>query len=395
MKPLAIALAALLFFGILTIWVPELWAWSAVQCGIFLIAALRLLERDPIELRIIYLPLTMAGVWPMLQVATGHTLARPETWMAVLTWETFLVIFLLACELLTEAKALIWFLKIVSLGGSLLAVLSIAQDYSSPGKIFWIFPSGYAADVLGPFVNRNQFAAWLELLVPVTLYLAVTDRRFVVLYGTGAAIMISSVIASGSRAGSFLVVAESVGVMLLFIARNNFPRKAMVIRSVQLAGLASIAIAVVGSETLRTRLESFGPEPLRMDALKASMQMTADHPWLGIGLGAWSTVYPRYATIDTGVFMNQAHNDWIQWAAEGGIPFVLLLAILATMLWKPAFRSIYGLGIISFLAHAFLDYPMQQRPVLACWFFAIAGATVAESSLRSRVTGSIPGQRTF
>jgi O-antigen ligase len=197
--------------------------------------------------------------------------------------------------------------------------------------------------------------------------------------------MFSSVIASGSRMGSVLVVAEVVGVIVIFAARNKLPRKTLVIRSVQFASLAAVAVALAGSQTLRTRLEAFGPEPLRADALRASIKMIEDHPAMGIGLGAWSTVYPRYASIDTGVFMNQAHNDWVQWAAEGGVPFLLLLVLLAAQLCKPAFRSIYGVGVVAFLLHSFVDYPMQQRPALACWFFAIAGAAVSVKNVRTHL----------
>jgi O-antigen ligase len=112
------------------------------------------------------------------------------------------------------------------------------------------------------------------------------------------------------------------------------------------------------------------------------MRMTADRPWMGAGLGTWSTVYPKYAHIDTGEFMNQAHNDWVQWAAEGGVPFVLLMILFAAALCGPAFQSVYGIGAVVFLLHAFVDYPMQQRPALAAWFFAMAGAAVAAGTLQ-------------
>jgi hypothetical protein len=380
MKPFPAALAALLFFGILTQWVQELWAWAVFQVGIFMLAALRLVVSRRVRFHPASLPLAMAAAWPLLQLASAETVARGETWSAVLNWGTYLWVFLLACDTLAEAAARNWFLKAISLGAALLAILSIAQKYSAAGKIFWLFPSGYADDVLGPFVNRNHYAVWVELLLPVALYLAAMDRRSRVLYGTGAAIMLGSVIAGGSRMGSVLVLAEAIGVMALFAARNDLPQRARVIRSIQFAGLAAIAVAVSGSQILRTRLEALGPEPLRVDALHASLKMIGDRPWAGSGLGTWSIMYPRYAGIDTGAFMNQAHNDWAQWAAEGGLPFLLLLFVFAACLSKPAFRSIYGLGVIALLLHALVDYPMQQRPALAGWFFAIAGAAVARNA---------------
>jgi hypothetical protein len=92
-------------------------------------------------------------------------------------------------------------------------------------------------------------------------------------------------------------------------------------------------------------------------------------------------MYPRYTGLDTGVTVNQAHNDWAQWAAEGGLPFLLVMIFFAGLLCKPAFRSIYGMCVAAVLLHALVDYPMQQRPALAAWWFAMAGAAWARGAV--------------
>jgi O-antigen ligase len=112
--------------------------------------------------------------------------------------------------------------------------------------------------------------------------------------------------------------------------------------------------------------------------------MFHDRPWFGFGLGAWSIAYPAYALYDDGTFVNQAHNDWAQWAVEGGLPFVLLLAAFAATLVGRAWRCIWGLGVIAVFLHCCVDYPMQQRPALAGWFFALAGAVAASGSPEPR-----------
>ena len=145
----------------------------------------------------------------------------------------------------------------------------------------------------------------------------------------------------------------------------------------QFGALAAAGVAVVGCQSLLSRFAGTAGDALRWDALRASVRMVRDHPWAGSGLGTWPSMYPRYAGFDSGLYMNQAHNDWAQWAAEGGLPFLLLMIFFAGTLMKPAFRSIYGVGIGAFLLHALLDYPMQQRPALAAWFFLVAGAVYA------------------
>src|SRR5206468_1854448 len=122
--------------------------------------------------------------------------------------------------------------------------------------------------------------------------------------------LFASVIASGSRAGAALVCCEMAAVLgALAISRRG--------RSVgPTLAVVLIAVAIGGWADLRDRLRSAGPEPLRADALRASLEMVRDHPLMGTGLGTWPHIYPRYADFDTGLVMNQAHNDWAQWAAE-------------------------------------------------------------------------------
>jgi O-antigen ligase len=258
----------------------------------------------------------------------------------------------------------------------------VAQNYGSPDKIFWLFPSGFDEGVLGPFVNRNQFAAWVELLLPVAL--AATEER-AALYWTAAAIFVGSAIACASRAGSALVLSECLAVALALLASRAAPRRAVALWALQLALFAALAIGIAGWQGLRDRILNSSGEALRIDAARASLAMVKDRPWAGSGLGTWPEMYPRYASLDTGVVVNQAHNDWLQWAAEGGLPFLSLMAIFAAALSKPAFRSIYGLGVAAFLLHALVDYPMQQRPALAAWFFAVAGAACARRGGAGRI----------
>jgi hypothetical protein len=377
MKTAVLALTGLLLYGVLSLWIEPRWAWSLCQVGIFFLAGCLAVRSHRFHPDAAMLVLAAAAAWPFLQIAAGSSVSACETWSAALNWFTFLVVFLLARHVLTEPGARGWFLRVVPIAGALLAAVATAQNYSSSGKIFWMFPSGFSDDVFGPFVNRNQFAAWIELLLPIALYRAAADRRLRALYGCSAAVMLGSVIASASRAGSVLACAEVVAVMALLAVRRAVPRRALLAGAVQFIVLASIAGAVMGWQGLRHRFDTPGTEALRVDAVRASLQMVRERPLMGGGLGTWSTLYPRYAGFDAGVFVNQAHNDWVQWAAEGGVPFFLFLAVFAALLCKPAVQSIYGLGTVAFLLHALVDYPMQQRPALAAWFFAVAGAAMA------------------
>ena len=95
--------------------------------------------------------------------------------------------------------------------------------------------------------------------------------------------------------------------------------------------------------------------------------MIAAHPWVGWGLGCWPAVYPAFATFDPGVIVNQAHSDWLQWTAEGGLPVGLaMLSSRSLGIYRPAIRSIWGIGVFAVLIHAAFDYPFS-RPAIGAW----------------------------
>jgi O-antigen ligase len=64
--------------------------------------------------------------------------------------------------------------------------------------------------------------------------------------------------------------------------------------------------------------------------------------------------------------VNQAHSDWLQWTAEGGLPVGLAMLALAVWACKPAIRSIWGIGVLAVLVHALFDYPFS-RPATGAW----------------------------
>ena len=96
-------------------------------------------------------------------------------------------------------------------------------------------------------------------------------------------------------------------------------------------------------------------------------------------MGTWAVAYPRFALSDSGYYVNQAHNDWAQWLAEGGVPLFLLMLGTAALTARPALESGWGIGPLAVYLHCLVDYPMHQRPALAAWLFVLTGAVAARS----------------
>ena len=274
-------------------------------------------------------PLGAAVLWGLVQLCLGRTVYRWETWNAVLTWTTQLVCFFLGLQILATRKVRGQFLQALFYFGFALSVISTLQLFTAEGNVFWLFPSGYKDLVLGPFVYHNQFAAFVEMVFPLAIVAALRDRARTLIYAGMGAALYASVIASASRAGAGLVTLELAAILAIAVARRLISmRTAGAVATCFVVGVVCFG-AVVGWQTLWDRLHLPDLYTTRGELLRSSIDMVRERPGMGFGLGTWPTVYPGYAYSDDGLFTNRAHNDWAQWAAEGGLPFFLLMLSIA------------------------------------------------------------------
>lgn len=325
--------------------------------------------------------IAVAAAWGALQVAAGWSVDRGATLDAALNWVTNLAAFLIAADLYRNGERRERFLNSTLIFAGILAVVSIFTFLTSPvGRIFWIFDSGSESRTLGPFVYPNQYAAFVEAALPLAIVSMIRDRRQWTLYAVIVATLFGSVVAGGSRAGTILCLAEILMIPTIAFWRGLI--NSGLLARVALGSLAAVVIltAVVGWEPLWKRLQEPHPYSLRKDLVLSSIVMVRDRPLTGFGLGTWPEAYPGYARFDDGTYVNQAHNDWMQWAVEGGLLFLAVMLMIAVWSVGPAVRSLWGVGILSVWLHALIDYPMQQRPALAAFFFALLGALAATSA---------------
>jgi hypothetical protein len=382
--PYLLVLAALFAFAIVTLWVPAYWPVAVFQVGIFALCAVCLWRCPPARIPYPAIPLAAAVLLGLVQLAASLTVYAFDTQTAVVHWTTFLAVFLTAFCLFQQTdldrwfrSAMLWFAFVVSVWATL-------QTFTSGGKVLWLFPTIYSP-VMGPILYRNHYAAFIEVVLPIALYKALRSRHNSLLYSGMAAAMYASVIACASRAGTVLATAEILVVAVLMAARGVTTGRAIGAALLRAAVLFVAFTAVVGWEHVWDRFWQPDPMTLRREFNISSLHMIAGHPYIGTGLGTWPTIYPKYAIVDPGTFANQAHDDWLQFTAEGGIPFGVLLFTLLIWSLRPAFRSIWGIGVVAVFLHAFVDYPFS-RPALGSWPILILAMLAAAPRSARRVS---------
>ncbi len=303
--------------------------------------------------------------YPQKIVASG--------WAGVLFWFTAAAITCVAAQVFREPGEANRFRHLFIVFGTAVCVLDLLEQASQTDKYFWFIPSRYST-VFGPFAYWNNFAEFVELLLPVTLWRGLGSRHPSAPYLVCGAIQIAAVVASGSRAGTVLVCLELLAVIGLAYGRNR--NRVLLLGAALALLLTAVFVYSAGSGLLLAKLQAHDQLAVRRNIDRSSLAMIQARPLTGWGLGTYVPVYRMFARYDDGTYVNRAHNDWLEWAAEGGVFFAG--AMLAILLWtiRPAIRSGWGLGMLAICLHALVDYPFARFGVCG-WYFCLLGMLAA------------------
>ncbi len=294
-------------------------------------------------------------------------------WIGVLFWFAAAVITLLASQIFSPPRDAGRFRLYFIVFGTAVSVLDLLQQASLTNKYFWLIPSRYST-IFGPFAYWNNFAEFVELLLPITLWKGLGGRKPSVPYILSAAVQVGAVVASGSRAGTILVVLELLAVIALAYGRNR--NKNLLLGAALAIILSFIFIYAAGFETLIAKLQQNDLLAVRRNIDKSSLAMIRDRPLAGWGLDTYVPVYRMFARYDDGTFVNRAHNDWLEWASDGGVFFSGAMLLVLVWSMRPAIRSGWGIGLIAVCIHALVDYPFARLGVCG-WYFCFLGMLAA------------------
>ena len=301
----------------------------------------------------------------------------------------------------------------------LVAIVALAAANSA--LAFLQFASGFAeatypyavtnlGEPVGIFANRNHSAVFNALALLVIAFLATRAERRqfagadVLLWATYGLIFLT-IPMNGSRAGLLCTgIATAATAWLVYRAgkvaqaapgaksqhglARMLPAAVILIFAVGMLGLFMFSDRLVAFE--RT-VESNPLEDLRFKILPILGDMITGYFPLGIGFGAFEDVYRIHETGDLlrPNYLNMAHNDWLQWLIEAGLPgIVLLLGFLGWLAWhlrrlKKLDEGFFVLGLAgaAIIAIAsYFDYPLRTPifQVAGVWFvcaLALKGTT--------------------
>jgi len=183
----------------------------------------------------------------------------------------------------------------------------------------------------GPYVNRNHFAGFAELVIPTALVPLVLgkvrrERRFAVV--VFALLPIVALFLAASRGGIVSFAAEIGGLTLLLALRRAGGRHVLAGGVVLL--LAFMLVSWLGVRQILERFSSMQSLEVtggkRASMRHDSWRIFRDHPWTGTGLGTLPIIFPAYESLYDAKFVNHAHNDYLEMLADTGLVGALCCA---------------------------------------------------------------------
>lgn len=338
----------------------------------------------------------------------------------ILRMTAYVAFYILTIQLLTKKELLRRTIAIVVILSFVMAFQGILQHLINNHKIFWLREIPGGGDPFGPFVNKNHYAGFMEMLFPIAFgaflaykprgshvslsakLLEVASKRtnIYLLCGFASILIAVSIFLTFSRGAilSWIISMIILGCMVILSRKND--KSGMIILAV--FTVIILAVSWFGWKPIFNKFEkiqiaSNAVADERLKIWKDTANIIRDFSVTGTGFGSFESIYPKYQTHMTDHSVDHAHNDYMELLTDGGIiAFVLTSWFLLEILFKSykSFRlrketySIYLYlgsltGIIAILIHSTTDFNLHIASN-GLYFFFLCALAVSSSNTRLR-----------
>lgn len=335
------------------------------------------------------------------------------TKIAAVHFLALLILFAAFLTYLDSAKRLKKIVATITIFGFAFAFFAILQSVLSPLKIYGIYEVPFA-NPFGSFVNRHDFAAFMEMTLSLPLGLMFVgavgkDRKL--LYVTAIALMGIALILSGSRGGLISLLAAIFFLLILTTKTKNTGQFALKIgAAVLLVATIIVGSILIGGESSLTRLaetatsENFSTSRTYIWAV--TLQVIAHNFPFGAGFGAFGEAYTPFDSFNGLQRVEQAHNDFLEVAAVAGIVGLIiggyfLFQLFRTGLQNAQTSNIFRRGVclgafagcFAILVHSLFDFVLHITAIAMLFITFLALIVVSGRHFPDDIENAEPRHR--
>jgi tetratricopeptide (TPR) repeat protein/O-antigen ligase len=342
---------------------------------------------------------TTADVWSRSlvplerEVTTGSLSLSPSaTWFEAVKWSSYAAVFLLGARASRRFGAPVPLLAVFSVG-VLVALVSLGHKLAEATEVFGLYEPvmNVVPGNAGPLLNPNNLAGYLNLSVLVGSGLALSKRPPVSrwLLGTGLVILLAVSLLTASRGG---VAAIAVG-LFAFGVWATLARRAKVASARVISYATSAALFVGAAFALLGAKDTFWAELLSENVEKLqlplwSVPLVKDHPWFGIGRGAFESVFFAYRPqAPSNLAYTHPENFVVQWVSEWGLVVPALAASALLGFFARARNAISRSAVLFGATFGVLTLLLQNLVDLG---LEVPGVSVALAATLGAIWGAAP-----
>ena len=373
-------------YGTAAPWWKALFVSGVFVLAIFWIVESYLSERLFGDAWPLILPIAALIVFSWLQTI-GFTSGSAPAGISVSTWnaissDPYQTRFFLL-QLLALTLAGVFVSRYASSESRVMALVNVVIIVAVASAIFGIIRQttqtavGFGLPLIKPdqgfaqFINKNHFAYLMEMAFGLVLGIVLgggVKRDRILIYVAALLPIWTGLVVCGSRGGLVAMLSQFVLALLLFGVllrrqpqRNessNFIRLArslpatIVLLFMLVAGML-IGTLWLGGDQLATRIEDSRTEfsatmdearqgVSRKEIWRVTMRMFAANPLVGVGMGAYWTAVPRYHDASGRMTPQEAHNDYLEVLASGGLVAVAILGWFAVVLFRRTKENVFS-----------------------------------------------------
>lgn len=279
--------------------------------------------------------------------------------------------FLLALFSLREKRDFEKAILVLAVLGFVLAVFGIIQKGTWNGKLYWVRELTQGGLPFGPYVNRNHFAGFMNMIIFLCLGSAFTagwiEKKAALAFLS--VVMATALFFSLSRAGIISFFAGVATFSFVVFAKSVSRRRLIPVMLFVLA--VTVYLLSLGVTPV---LERFAQREVsqedRLVVWQGTLAAFRDFPVFGSGLGTFKHVFRIYQPDGLRAYFDHAHNDYLEYLLEGGIAgvfvgaFFLFFTLKAILEKRWRQRDIYmQAGFLSSLAtitvHSLFDFNLH------------------------------------